>query len=415
MPPDIHAPNTALQKPQSSIIPHIALYIIQIIALASPPFPYRRVTFSLLIVSFASYALSHPHFTNDVATAQPFNISWSFYLATLAKLNFSNPPEINYWRINKPAKEARAYAAFSFAKIKWAISLMLNTRGIRWNYMVKNVPKTLKQSKMRFLCSCALQFVKNALLADLFFQLGIRVLYTSPDGRVGQFNSKYMTLRHEDWRWSIGKTFVFGATPYFAMSMQYAQFAFIAVLLGFSQPEDWPSMFNPIRGTTTIRDFWGRYWHQQLRHMLSQYTEAFGNFFGIPKGTLISSYTKLWLAFTISGTFHSLSSLQMPHPINLTPGERSLGFFYFFVWNASAITLEDFLQWCVRKIFPKRELIRNYCLLRELVGYFWVTVVMWQGLPLVGDMCLRLRVGAESPFPFSLSKPFVEKYVAIPP
>jgi hypothetical protein len=171
-------------------------------------------------------------------------------------------------------------------------------------------------------------------------------------------NSKYMKMYHPDWRWSFVRCLVFGTTPYFAMSMHYALFAFLAVLLGLSQPEDWPPMFNPIRGTTTVRDFWGRYWHQQLRHPLAQIGEAWCAFFRIPKGTNTSSYTKLWLAFLISGFFHSVSSLQMPHPNNLTPSERSLGFFWFFIWNASAITLEDFLQWVARRVLPKGELTR---------------------------------------------------------
>lgn len=147
--------------------------------------------------------------------------------------------------------------------------------------------------------------------------------------------------------------------------------------------------------------------------VLSQYTKAFCDYFNIPKGTNLSSYTKLWLAFLISGTFHSLSSLQMPHPTNLTPGERSLGFFYFFLWNVSAITVEDFFQWCGRRISP--TMMEGNGWMKAVLGYVWVTLVMWQGLPLVGDMCLRLRVGAESPLPFSLSKSYVERYIGIPP
>lgn len=246
--------NTTFQEPQSSIFPHVLLYIAQVVALASPQFRYRRTIFNILIVGLASYALTHPHFTNDMATAQPFNIGWSFYLATLAKLNFSDPPEFHYWRSDRPAREASSYGAIGFAKVKWAISLMLNTRGIRWNYGVKNVPAVLPQSKSRFLASRALNFAKNWLLADLFFQLGIRLLYTTPDGRVGRLNSKYTTMRHADWRWSFAKAFVFGATPYFAMSMQYAQFAFIAVLIGLSRPE---VSFRPMYG--------GPFFHWRLK------------------------------------------------------------------------------------------------------------------------------------------------------
>jgi hypothetical protein len=149
--------------------------------------------------------------------------------------------------------------------------------------------------------------------------------------------------------------------------------------------------------------------------MLSQYTEAFCTYFNIRKGTNTSSYTKLWLAFIISGFFHAVSSLQMPHPANLTSTEHSMGFFWFFMWNVSAITVEDFLQWAVRRTFPKGEFVREGSMVRTIVGYVWVVLVMWGGLPLVGDMCLRMRVGAESPLGFSVWRGIVEQYVPIPP
>lgn len=236
-PTDFNTPNTKLREPDSSIIPHIALYVVQLVALASPDFRGRRPIFITLIISLAIYTLTHPHFTNDMALAQPFNIGWSFYLATIAKLAFADPPEKHYWRTDKPAREATAYAAFGWKKLKWAASLMLNSRGIRWNHEVKNIPHVPKQSKGQFLLSQVVQFFKSMVLADLLFELGIRFFYTTPDGRVGETNSKYLTLTSGGFGWWFAKCLVFGATPYFMMCMQYAQFAFLAVLLGISKPE----------------------------------------------------------------------------------------------------------------------------------------------------------------------------------
>jgi hypothetical protein len=236
-PDDSHVPNTTIAEPQYSIYPHIGLYLVQILALASPPFQNRRTIFNAILIPLAVYALSHPYFTKDMAVAQPFNIGWSFYLATLAKLNFDDPPERHYWRIDRPAKEVTSYSPFGLEKLKWSASLMLNTRGIRWNHQVKNVPVVRPTTKTRFLILNAYRFIKNLILVDLCFQLGIRLIWTSPDGQIGQFNSKYMSLRHDDWRWSFLRCLVFGATPYFMMSMQYAQFAFGAVLLNISKPE----------------------------------------------------------------------------------------------------------------------------------------------------------------------------------
>lgn len=239
IPADYYVPNTTFREPTDSITPHIALYIIQFVALACPPFRGRRTFFSSLIIVLAIQAHLNPHFTNTVALAQPFTIAWSYYMATLAKLLFSAEPgpESNYWRIDKPAKEALKYVSFGPRKLVWAVMLVFNQRGVRWNHQVKNVSSFLRQSKIKFLVIQGLQFAKCMLMADLLFELTRRIMFTAPDGNVGHLNSKYLTLRHNSWVWSFAKALVFGSTPYFMLSMQYAQFAFIAVLLGLSKPE----------------------------------------------------------------------------------------------------------------------------------------------------------------------------------
>jgi hypothetical protein len=182
---------------------------------------------------------------------------------------------------------------------------------------------------------------------------------------------------------------------------------------GSNQQQDWPNPFGTLRSTTTVRDFWGKFWHQQLRYMLTQYTDAFASLLHIPKGTNLSSYTKLYLAFLISGFFHAFSQLQMPSPINITGKERTAGFFLFFVWQAVAITLEDLAQWLARK-YGTEEMKRENSTGRRWIGWMWVTAVMWKGLPLVGDTFLRLRMGIEPLFSKSLSEAFVKRWIPIP-
>jgi hypothetical protein len=177
--------------------------------------------------------------------------------------------------------------------------------------------------------------------------------------------------------------------------------------------QDWPAPFGTLSETTTVRDFWGKFWHQQLRHMLTQYTEALATFLHIPKGTNLSSYTKLYAAFIFSGTFHALSQLQMPSPVNITTSERTAGFFLFFVWMMAAITFEDFVQWLVRQI-GFGALKRLGSGIRVWIGWIWVTVVIWFGMPLVGDTFLRMRMGVEPLLPNSFSRSLVEQWVPIP-
>ena len=228
-----------LMQPEASIAPHLLLYFVQIICLVLPPFRGRREVFGILIVALAIQVHLNPHFTNDISLAQPFSIGWSYYMATLAKLISSGDegPEAHYWRVDRPEREALTFAVLSWKKLVWALMLVFNQRGVRWNHQVKNVLPVHAKSKPAFLVRQICEFVKCVLIADLLFQLAIRLFFTSPDGQVGMVDSKYLSIRHSDIRWSFAKAAVFGATPYFMLSMQYAQLSFVAVLFGFSKPE----------------------------------------------------------------------------------------------------------------------------------------------------------------------------------
>ena len=118
-------PALALLPPTASIIPHIALYVVQIFALLFHPSKGRNHVFSILITGLAVYAHLHPHFTNDPGVAQPFTIGWSYYMATLAKLLFSGPsgPEAKYWHADRPQAEALSYSAFGWQKLRWGPGL----------------------------------------------------------------------------------------------------------------------------------------------------------------------------------------------------------------------------------------------------------------------------------------------------
>ncbi|MCJ1458991.1 hypothetical protein MMC28_009368 [Mycoblastus sanguinarius] len=232
-------PNKTLRNPNGSIVPHILLWAVQLVALTSPPFRGRRTLCSVTILSLAILSQINPHFTNDIAIAQPFTIGWSVYLSTLEKILFSADPgpEASLWHVDKPAQEALSYAAFGLSKIRWATVIMLNMRGVRWNFEVKNIPKANKCSRRWFLAFQSLNLVYYMLMADLVVQLGIQMFYTGPDGQVGSLNNKYLTLRHPDWRWSFVKALVFGATPYYICCTQYTLFSIPAVCLGLSKAE----------------------------------------------------------------------------------------------------------------------------------------------------------------------------------
>lgn len=230
-----------LRVPSASIVPHISLYLVQVIALASPRFKGRKHVFAVIILVLCIYTQIYPHFTNNVGLAQPFTIAWSYYLATLAKLVFSGPsgPEGEYWHVDRQKQEALGYRAFGWHKIRWALALILNQRGIRWSHETKNVHPVEKTGKAEFLLLQAWNVLKYLLIADLLFNLSRRLFFTGFDGVVGTVSGRELTLRHPSWRWSLFKALVFGSTPYFMLSMQYSLLALTAVALGISHPKVW--------------------------------------------------------------------------------------------------------------------------------------------------------------------------------
>jgi hypothetical protein len=102
--------------------------------------------------------------------------------------------------------------------------------------------------------------------------------------------------------------------------------------------------------------------------------------------------------------------LGLPAPANITKGERTLGMIQFFLFQATIISFEDFIQWGWKKLGGKLE---GPSVLRKLVGYCWVVGCFWYSMALAGDVMLRMRLGEESFLPFTILGPCM-KYLPIP-
>ena len=235
-------PNTDYSSPTGSILPHVLLCIAQPATLVSPPFPGRGALFSAGILLLVFWSHANAHFSNDPGITQAFALLWPNYLGVIEKLLFSGPggPELRFWRIDKPAHEATGYAPLGWQKWRWAAALTVNLRGVRWNWQVKNVPAVeLEGAKHRrqFLVGGLWRTLYYFLAADTVNQLWIHLFYTPRRGQVGVVDSKYLTLRDEDWKWRIVKSWLWGQLPYFFINFQYAVGSVVFVGLGISRPE----------------------------------------------------------------------------------------------------------------------------------------------------------------------------------
>ncbi|ETW77548.1 hypothetical protein HETIRDRAFT_51982, partial [Heterobasidion irregulare TC 32-1] len=124
-------------------------------------------------------------------------------------------------------------------------------------------------------------------------------------------------------------------TPYGMMNMQHSLILAVNVALGISHASAWPDPYGSRVDAYTVRNFWGKTWHQMMRRYISFIGRFFSSLFRFQRGTPLSSYTQLYIGFIVSGIMHTAG------------GDAMVGYKYLgaslpsFLVRPLAITLED--------------------------------------------------------------------------
>ncbi|KAF7292015.1 hypothetical protein MIND_01227200 [Mycena indigotica] len=144
-----------------------------------------------------------------------------------------------------------------------------------------------------------------------------------------------------------------------------------------------PSRGSPIRVSSpmllySIRNFWGKWWHQRNRWFLTAHARWLAHrLLGLQRGTKASAYTQLFAVFFLSGTMHVL-----PEYGALGRWPPAGGGLRFFLLQAVGITLEDFAIRAGRRIY-RAEIIRDTAWGWKIGGFLWLwtwlalTVPQW--------------------------------------
>ncbi|KAJ3982014.1 membrane bound O-acyl transferase family-domain-containing protein [Lentinula detonsa] len=236
----------------------------------------------------------------------------------------------------------------------WSWKLILTPRGIGWTHEPTNVipPRPRSQSRISFIISqlpstIILIFVADA--ANLLLRSHPGFLPGGPSiAEVGPL-MRYMNV------------LLFASSSFYALQLQYKLFSISVTAIGLSHPEHWPDLMGFWSDAYTIRRLWGRTWHQIMRRWVS----AAGNFIAqkslrLSPGTKLSAYTKLFVAFLISGIIHQFGDYSLQHR-NFWAG----GSLAFFLSQAVVIMIEDGVI-----ALGKRAGVRDGTFIR-LLGYFW--------------------------------------------
>ncbi|KAI1647387.1 uncharacterized protein F4817DRAFT_337410 [Daldinia loculata] len=376
-------------------------FVVLVFGYAIGPGPIRIAAISLLLVLFA---LQRPYYTVGNA-AQDYGLSGWFIVFLLLFLDFSvtNPRWIGRIDESSSRKDSKGITRHDPKiwpqRLAWALRLAATLRGIGWDWQVKSVPEHLEPNAPR------LQFVGKRVL-DLVVHTLVKSIALYSIGFCEAIQQKALSSSPwTGWLLRVVENWCGAIWSWNTVGIGYAAISVIAVLLGISEPWEWPPMLNSVAMATSVRKTWSVAYHQLLRRTVQQPGIRLARLLGFKKGSIPSRYVQLYLAFYISFSIHWWQQYV------ITRGDK--GEFAFFMIQPVVITLEDFVQWVWRNaINPKRKQDLLWCELA--VGYVWTfTAFAFTLTPFVKGMVATGIIGGspEEAMAMSLGQRHGAKYL----
>ncbi|KAH9949040.1 membrane bound O-acyl transferase family-domain-containing protein [Amylocystis lapponica] len=367
-------------------LPFLTYYILSNIVLSW--FIALRLPLSVRLAAFAVFTYATfwaaTTFTSTGDAVQDYSIGTTFMSVafnTFHLLLLSDPlKEFRHETDTVPPIELpflrRAY---------WASSVVNNARGVGWNYQVAHLPPPPTSTRRAFIISRLFRIVWLYLIADALQSFALHVLNPMylPEGG----DALPLTAHGIPWlcinvafRWPF---------VYWVFLLQQSVLAVVHVSLGLSEPRHWPDICGSWLDSYTVRRYWGRTWHQLLRRYVTAIGKWSCRVLGFRPGSWQSSYTQLYIAFTLSGLLH------MGGDATLGKGTYGESFWFFFV-QALAITFEDAVIGAA-----KMAGVRFPVPVERALGYVWTFA--WGCYSLNPYLSYMARVGLGEPnvVPFS--------------
>lgn len=184
-----------------------------------------------------------------------------------------------------------------------------------------------------------------------------------------------MTLRENGIR--LFFIFHFIWTAYSELEFVHHAHAFIAVGIGYDDPEDWPPLYGSVKETYSLRRFWGRFWHRLVYRCYGSYGRLFSNeVLGIKKGTALDRVVCNGMVFFLSGCVHGAVTWRLG---------ISCGYWedvWWFMACFAGIYFEEVFFALVTTMLGKsvwrRPAMKTW---GRVLGYCWVLAWFWWTLP----------------------------------
>jgi len=258
-------------------------------------------------------------------------------------------------------------------RLWWATSLSVNPRGIGWTHEpTLYLPPRPSSTPGKFIRSQLLWMVFYILLFDAT-NIFVRANPCFATGGPSLTAFGWLCQRSTAW--------LYVSFGYSMLSLLYIAYSIVSVAVGISEPRDWPHLFGSPLDGYTLRNCWGRVWHQVLRRLLTGHAKFITKLLRLPKSTFTTGF-KLFIAFFISGLIHHSAE----YIIYQNWAGHSME---FFLLQAVAITCEDvFLSLAARAGFSSKP-NRFF----KFIGFVWVFGWFTYSLPILFHNLKIIHVG----------------------
>ncbi|KAJ5581190.1 hypothetical protein N7450_007491 [Penicillium hetheringtonii] len=144
----------------------------------------------------------------------------------------------------------------------------------------------------------------------------------------------------------------------------------IFVGLGLDEPSNWRPVFGRMKDAYTLRNYWGKFWHQFLRMPFTSISNFLArDVLHLPRPSILERYTNTFIVFFLSGVMHWIFDVasEMPWEISLA--------IPFFVSFSLGIMIEDGAQYLWNQISPPTISSNGEIQVptwKKIVGAVWV-------------------------------------------
>ncbi|EWG52361.1 hypothetical protein FVEG_16969 [Fusarium verticillioides 7600] len=324
----------------------------------------RNAVLSRVGAAVALSCLQHSFYTSlltsSLPPAQITGISlfgWGLYANATEQILLSRYDADDVLTVNEKQSGRHLSTVAHFLR---AVAMYFNLRrvGLRGEVSMKHRVPT---NSVRFVTTRIVQCLCCYLVLDAIFLAPRPEKHLITREKQSLFNLTSLTREDIIFRFaSSAGNWVIG---YVSVRLAHNFVAAVSVVLGLCKPEDWPHLNGPISSWSTVRTFWGTFWHRLFRKALA----GWGDFIPdkvlqLRRGTLLSRYTRLTLAFFASGLMHRC----VHYFYRLEAGER-YEMETYFILQPLAIMLEDAVQAVAVDIPLPRPL-------RWIIGFTWFCI-----------------------------------------